>query len=1745
MSSDPQSQTAYESSFDSPAPSPVFNNPADLGHDAFSGIASESEGDGARDGHAFYIRGLKFEDEVLFEPPLTKEENEIEERKTQMNHTFGFRPWPSSLHKRSLSDRSPAVQSLYAPVTRMRPVKPGRCVAVGNICWTVFFGWWVCLAYLMLALIMAITLVGLPYARLCVKLGWYYLWPFNKCLSKNSRSGELPVGINSAEDWSQATSGSSWGAVDYVRYILWIIFCVPVLIFVHAAAALGTFLLVVFIPMAKINQTAITHMFVKPLNLTVTVGGPEGRVVCCTTTATNMYFYKYAIWGMNVIMINMNIFCVIALVLGYASSAAWREANPIIVLAFCLLSVIPLSYAIGAAVASISAQTNFAIGAVLNATFGSIIEAILYVFTLIKGLNTMVQQALTGSILSMLLLLPGLSMIFGGFKYKEQYFNKKAQATSSTLLFIAIVGAYTPTIYSYLYSEWHYKCDLCQNGTNACTGCHYLYDNKLFTDPTFLHKTKYLMYACSIILPLAYFVGLLFTLKTHTYIYTQSEVKPGQKGAPDKKKSHKDKPATVAELTAENAHAAGLEQPLLPMDEASHRSPAASPPPPSATQQQTSPVPVGGEMIRRGASANLSGPELGFGESPQTRMEEFERLRNPQGTTYAPSHLRQEFTQPLDTAPEAVSRTPSPVKPTTPAAAELVPIQQPPAGPQPLVAATASQPEQPAAVRVGAAPKEGGNGHGKSEVVLPIWKCVVVLVAATTAFGLIAEALTGALEPALVSFGMPKSFAGLVIIGVVPNAALFVGAIQFALKDDITLSIEIGTSSAIQSTLIEMPLMVLISGLMNANAPAGTGVFTLVFPFFDVVAVMLCVLILNHVTQGPYVCLCVSVCVMLVCVMLCVLILNHVTQGPSGLVCLCVSVCVMLVCVMLCVLILNHVTQGPYALLYVMLVVRLCHVRPVLILNHLTQGPYALLYVMLVVRLCHVRPVLILNHVTQVHFTYTASLSTPNLFPPNFVTSAAVDIGNKMFNQVSFSASVRILNRAPIGPLMRDFVLLSVNLDQSSNASESELSAHELREIDQRSSSAHRKRATPSTSAKFKPPARSQRCREEPEPTPTPDISRLATLRSAKQAQTELAQTTPAQSRSSAAVLGQTDEACDGAPAPIALPKSAAAGGASSIGRSSSPLPRPPDRPGAHAPPLNYLSSEDPLPFGVLDSIDRALERHGLDPVASFPGAEQTKEHDTKVGQARQWLQKLCKQLGQADAEVTFEKSASCTMPGQWRYPGLIAEPGSSDGQILLGIRRCTAWPTAERPGTHTAQHAFSRAHVTLPYILPRKLFLVVPMSPVGFYSALGLFFRNGTPALVGHPIILHALYLDPQVQVLFETAFSLDKTSYLFGEETSTFWGVKFEIRAIWASDDEPCSLPLSPHSAAVAGGVSGWMFFSSKSSLSTFCCCGGRRVWVDVLQQQILVPAEKETIVLDNLANLAATLNFGPLRPEQGLLPHALLRQSANFPDGTEPPTGAASAPAATAAAAAACDSPFWQFVPSEGSQARSLYISQDGLWYAKLVTASVFYSAGSLLEGHVLSQWHLFGLPYRFLRIPNFGRTLWEAPPAEEELPRTARALVELVYELATSHKLCHNDFRSANLVWRTRTPSSITLRLIDFDRYAHWGFPLPPEVRSIRSCAEKPGRIACGAALALHQVVLTCIRFLSPPPPLPLDETDFLFEQESLRRVLPANLAEILVPLVPEGYEDIEPESAEVLLDRVLHPAAVPAPPVPPA
>ena len=51
-----------------------------------------------------------------------------------------------------------------------------------NVIWLVLAGFWLALAYLVAAVLLAITIIGLPFAKQSLKLARYALWPFGRAL---------------------------------------------------------------------------------------------------------------------------------------------------------------------------------------------------------------------------------------------------------------------------------------------------------------------------------------------------------------------------------------------------------------------------------------------------------------------------------------------------------------------------------------------------------------------------------------------------------------------------------------------------------------------------------------------------------------------------------------------------------------------------------------------------------------------------------------------------------------------------------------------------------------------------------------------------------------------------------------------------------------------------------------------------------------------------------------------------------------------------------------------------------------------------------------------------------------------------------------------------------------------------------------------------------------------------------------------------------------------------------------------------------------------------------------------------------------------------------------------------------------------------------------------------------------------------------------------------------------------------
>jgi Ca2+:H+ antiporter len=197
-------------------------------------------------------------------------------------------------------------------------------------------------------------------------------------------------------------------------------------------------------------------------------GSPSSTVLLCTYRAVGVQYYKYTVGGVNILFVNLLpiVFFVIfdGLVLRPIVEK-WEHngqhvpaflafiASQGLVFFLCLLSVIPLSYFIGMAVASISAQSSIGMGAVINATFGSIIEIILYSFALTQGKGHLVEGSIVGSLLAGVLLMPGMSMCSGAFRRKEQKFNAKSASVTSMMLIMAIIGAVTPTLFYQTYGN--------------------------------------------------------------------------------------------------------------------------------------------------------------------------------------------------------------------------------------------------------------------------------------------------------------------------------------------------------------------------------------------------------------------------------------------------------------------------------------------------------------------------------------------------------------------------------------------------------------------------------------------------------------------------------------------------------------------------------------------------------------------------------------------------------------------------------------------------------------------------------------------------------------------------------------------------------------------------------------------------------------------------------------------------------------------------------------------------------------------------------------------------------------------------------------------------------------------------------------------------------------------------------------------------------------------------------------------
>ena len=54
--------------------------------------------------------------------------------------------------------------------------------AIGNLIWLVLAGWWLALGHLVTAVLLAVTIIGIPFAWAHLKLAGIALWPIGKAI---------------------------------------------------------------------------------------------------------------------------------------------------------------------------------------------------------------------------------------------------------------------------------------------------------------------------------------------------------------------------------------------------------------------------------------------------------------------------------------------------------------------------------------------------------------------------------------------------------------------------------------------------------------------------------------------------------------------------------------------------------------------------------------------------------------------------------------------------------------------------------------------------------------------------------------------------------------------------------------------------------------------------------------------------------------------------------------------------------------------------------------------------------------------------------------------------------------------------------------------------------------------------------------------------------------------------------------------------------------------------------------------------------------------------------------------------------------------------------------------------------------------------------------------------------------------------------------------------------------------------
>ncbi|KAI9742490.1 MAG: hypothetical protein M1818_004024 [Claussenomyces sp. TS43310] len=629
--------------------------------------------------------------------------------------------------------------------------------------------------------------------------------------------------------------------------------------------------MVFWIPMGKVTLLLFYHLRRHPLALTFQsdtaysrgADVPHSSILLCTYRAVGLKYWKYTIDGTNIFLINL-MGVVLFVILDYWILLELLDldlaiTHPAFLFTAALFSIIPLAYFIGQAVASISAQSSMGLGAAINAFFSTLVEVFLYCVALNQGKGQLVEGSIIGSIFAGILFLPGLSMCFGAIKRKTQRFNAKSAGVTSTMLLFAVIAAFGPTLFYQIYGTHELNCMNCVDADNAsfsrdCRRC-YFSQTPTLDDRFYIEAVRPYCWFAAIFLFLSYMIGLWFTLRTHAAVIWNNEVEEKKNQLGDSQQlaasqqpttgipqgrvqrqstyNSSTEPARGADIRDSQLYKKILGQSLkqiglTPRSEDTSKS--------SLAPLQVVNGPIGSTFTPHKVPPKSAG---GDSLSPEVQVPGFSEVQN--------NYLAREVAEMAATAATIAAR--DTLRGTRKASIGAMGHSHTHAHgsmshrPPTLRTATVNPDGEEAAL----AEAVSSGGHDA-----PNWsrtKSSLILMGATVLYALIAEILVNTVDVVLEGVAVSEKFLGITLFALVPNTTEFLNAISFAMNGNIALSMEIGSAYALQVCLLQIPALVLFSAITGAYVEGANVVertFTLIFPQWDMITVILCVFLLSY-----------------------------------------------------------------------------------------------------------------------------------------------------------------------------------------------------------------------------------------------------------------------------------------------------------------------------------------------------------------------------------------------------------------------------------------------------------------------------------------------------------------------------------------------------------------------------------------------------------------------------------------------------------------------------------------------------------------------------------------------------------------------------------------------------------------------------------------------------------------------------------------------------------------------------------